>query len=214
MTRWRERWGAMSARRRVAVSLLALFALGVAYVGVTFVQVWFASYRNDVDHPQAIIVLGAAQYDGRPSPALKERLDHAYELWQARVAPIIVTTGGKQMGDRFTEASAGADYLIAKGVPDASILREVNGAHTYDSLAAAARFLKERGITRVVLVSDPFHNLRIGAIADEVGLQATESPSQHSPIVGWGLAKSMMRETAAVSLGRITGFRRLVRWLG
>ena len=160
------------------------------------------------------MVLGAAQYDGTPSPALKARLDHALELWKAGVSPVIVVTGGKQEGDRFTEAASGANYLIARGVPDEAIMREVQGRNTYQSLASVAVFLKAKEITRVVLVSDPFHNLRMGSIAEEVGLHATESPSPNSPIGGFNLVRSMVRETVAVSLGRIISFRRLTNFLG
>ncbi len=204
----------MKSGRRVIIGVVGFFAFFVIYVGGTFVQVWRAGYRNDFDKPQAIVVLGAAQYDGTPSPALKTRLDHALKLWQGGVAPIIVVTGGKQIGDRFTEASAGANYLIARGVPDTAIMREIQGRNTYQSLASAAVFLRARDITKVVLVSDPFHNLRLGAIAEEVGLQATESPSPNSPIGGFNLVRSMVRETIAVSLGRIISFRRLSNFLG
>ena len=204
----------MNPGRRVIIGVVFFFAFVFVYIGGTFAQVWLAGYRNDFDKPQAIVVLGAAQYDGTPSPALKARLDHALELWKAGVSPVIVVTGGKQEGDRFTEAASGANYLIARGVPDEAIMREVQGRNTYQSLASVAVFLKAKEITCVVLVSDPFHNLRMGSIAEEVGLHATESPSPNSPIGGFNLVRSMVRETVAVSLGRIISFRRLTNFLG
>ena len=93
------------------------------------------------------MVLGAAQYDCRPSPVLEGRLDHALDLYEAGVAARIVVTGGKQEGDRCTEATAGADYLMAEGVPDADILRENQGANSWESLAGAARILRDEDMT-------------------------------------------------------------------
>ncbi len=204
----------MSPGRRVVFGVVVFVSLIAAYVGCTFIQVWRASYRRDAPQAQAIVVLGAAQYDGTPSPALKARLDHALALWKSGVAPVIVVTGGKQPGDRFTEAASSAKYLIGLGVPDTSIVREIQGRNTYQELSSVALILKANDMNRVVLVSDPFHNLRLGAIADEVGLQATESPSPNSPIGGMKLAKSMIRETAAVALGRILSYRTLADFLG
>lgn len=182
----------------------------VAYVGVTFVQVWDASRQDEATAAQAIVVLGAAQYNGRPSPDLRARLDHAYDLWNRRLAPTIVVTGGRQPGDRFTEATASADYLIERGVPDGAILREVTGRTTWESLAAASRFLHERGMTKVLLVSDPFHSARLVAIAHELDLRAYVSPTRTSPIRGVAALEYLGRETAAMAAGRIVGFRRLV----
>ena len=193
---------------KVAAGLLTL---AVLYLGITFVQVWWAGRADDVGAAQAIVVMGSAQYDGRPSPVLAARLDHALALWEADVAPTIVVTGGNQPGDRFTEATASANYLIERGVPDEAILREVQGTNSWESLQAASRFLRDDGISRVVLVSDPYHSLRIEAMADDLGLEATVSPTDTSPTTGLSELRAMIRETAAVALGRIIGFGRLGR---
>jgi uncharacterized SAM-binding protein YcdF (DUF218 family) len=139
------------------------------------------------------------------------RLDHAAGLYEEGIAPTIVVTGGKQEGDRFTEAAAGAQYLNSRGVPDAAILRETTSRSSWESLAATANFLEERDITEVVLVSDPFHALRIEAIADELGLDAVTSPTRTSPITGLSEWWRFVIETLRVGAGRIFGFGRLAR---
>jgi vancomycin permeability regulator SanA len=193
----------------IAIKVTAVvLALVVTYVGVTFVQVWMASRDDNVHKAEAIVVFGAAQYNGRPSAVLRARLDHAVDLYHQHVAPYIVVTGGRQPGDKFTEATASADYLHTKGVPDSDILREVSGHSSWQSLASTASFLKVRHIKDVILVSDPFHSLRIGGMAAELGLDASTSPTRTSPITGFDAAEYMGRETVAVALGRIVGFRR------
>jgi uncharacterized SAM-binding protein YcdF (DUF218 family) len=187
-----------------------LVALVVAYLGVTFFQVWSASERDQSRPVQAIVVFGAAQYAGRPSPVLKARLDHAADLYKRHLADIVVVTGGNQPGDTSTEASASAAYLATQGIPDAKILREVNGRNSWQSLASAAGFLKARHITVVLLVSDPFHSARIAAMAKELGLTAYVSPTRTSPIRGSSRASYFGKETVAVAAGRVVGFRRLM----
>ena len=188
--------------------VVALLAAVVLYLGVTFAQVWRAA-RNDQARPaEAIVVFGTAQYNGVPSPVLAARLDHAIELYKKDLAPVIVVTGGNQPGDEFTEATASANYLIERGVPDEDVLREVSGTSSWQSLAAAANFLDDRQITEVLLVSDPFHSLRIRAMASELGLDGHSSPTKTSPIRGMTEARYMARETVAVAVGRIVGFRR------
>jgi len=194
-SRWRWVWR----------GVLALGALLLAYVLFTFVQVWLASRRDDARPADAIVVMGAAQYNCRPSPVLEERLQHALDLYQSGIAGTIVVTGGKQEGDRCTEATAGAEYLMANGVPEADLLRENQGANSWESLAAAARILRDRDMTRAVLVTDGYHALRVEAIADELGLDAVVSPSHKG-----GSLRNYAEETAAVSIGRIIGFGRLV----
>jgi uncharacterized SAM-binding protein YcdF (DUF218 family) len=194
------------ARKRL-YRRLVLLALGlvVGYVLFTFGQVWWISRQDGARDADAAVVLGAAQYDGRPSAALQGRLDHALELYEAGMVGHIVVTGGRQEGDRYTEAQAGYLYLRDEGVPDANILLEDQGTNTWESLAASARILRERDMTRAVLVTDGYHALRVRAIADELGLEASVSPSRP----GGSLAE-LTRETGAVAIGRILGFRRLV----
>lgn len=191
-------------RRRWLAVLVVVGLLLVLYVGVTFVQVWRASDRDDVASTDAIVVLGAAQYDGRPSPVLEARLEHALELYEDGTAPLIVVTGGRQEGDRFTEATAGYNFLREHGVPDERIRKEVQGRSTYESLAATARFLDEEDLDRVVLVSGPAQSKRMEGIAGEVGLDAQVSPVGADPSLG-----SLAKETVGVSVGRIIGYRRL-----
>ena len=199
----------MSVRRAVRVGVrtaAVVLLVGVVYFVVTFVQVWQASNRDETRESQAIIVLGAAQYDGRPSPVLARRLDHAAELYLEGLAPMIVVTGGRQPGDRFTEAAASAAYLERLGVPGQAIEREVQGESSWESLAAASRFLRADGVTRVLLVSDPYHALRIASIADDLGLDAVVSPADGGSSIG-----SLFRETVAVGVGRVIGYDRLVQ---
>jgi uncharacterized SAM-binding protein YcdF (DUF218 family) len=188
-----------------------VLAVVLAYLAVTFVQVWVTSRQDHAAASDAIIVLGAAQYDGEPSPVLAARLDHAAELYRRGLAPLIVVTGGRQEGDRFTEAEAGAEYLEDLGIPGNVIERETTSTHSWESLAAAARFLREDGFERVLLVSDPYHSHRIEAIAEELGLDASVSPTRTSPTDGVGELRAMLRETAAVAVGRIIGYPRLLR---
>jgi len=194
-------------RRILATGLVVT----VGYFAVTFVQVWTAGRRDQAHRVEAIVVLGAAQYNGRPSAVLTARLDHAAALYQQGLAPYVVVTGGRAEGDRFTESEASARYLHGKGVSDDAILREVQGRNSWQSLAAAARFLKARGITEVVLVSDPFHAARIIGIAEELGLEAATSPTRTSPIEGMSEFRHLLTETAQVGVGRIIGFRRMVK---
>jgi uncharacterized SAM-binding protein YcdF (DUF218 family) len=194
---------------RPALKLVAGVLLVVmAYLSVTFLQVWRAAHNDQAQPAQAIVVFGTAQYNGRPSPVLKARLDHAVDLYNRRLAPVIVVTGGNQPGDRYTEAGASASYLASRGVPDHDVLREVSGQSSWQSLAASAAFLEDRNISQVLLVSDPFHSLRIRAMASELGLEGHASPTHSSPITGLSEAQYMARETVAVAVGRIVGFRR------
>ena len=193
---------------RVAAAVAALLAL---YRVVTFGQVWWTARQDDATEAQAIVVLGAAQYDGTPSPVFQARLDHALDLYEQGLAPTIVVTGGNQPGDRFTEAAAGANYLLANGVPEEDIRREVDAHNSWESLAAVARILDDEGVDEVILVSDPYHSFRVGQIARELGMTPHLSPTRTSPASNFSELRSMVRETMAVSVGRFLGYRRLVR---
>jgi uncharacterized SAM-binding protein YcdF (DUF218 family) len=196
--------------RRVVRAALVLTVLLTVYVGGTFVQVYRSSHRDSAEPADAIIVLGAAQYNGQPSPVLRDRLDHALALYRLGYAPKVVLTGGRQDGDRFTEATTGYNYLRNEGVPDDALLKEVDGTSTWESLAASARFLIAQGDRKVILVTDGYHAMRVGAIADDLGLDASVSPSR-SRLSNLGEAKQLLRETFAVSIGRVIGYDRLLR---
>ncbi len=187
----------------------AAVALLLCYLGVTFVQVWTASRQSAARRAEAIVVFGAAQYNGRPSPVLRARLDHAADLYRQGLADRIVVTGGRRSGDRFTEATASARYLQGKGISDRAVLRVVSGTNSWQSLASAANELKKRGLHHVLLVSDGFHSARIAAMAEELGLDARTSPAPGSPITGVEELPYLGRETVAVAAGRVFGFRRV-----
>ncbi len=205
-----ERAAGRRHRRRWFVRLvLAAVALVVVYGIVTFVQVVNTSRVDDRQPSDAVVVLGAAQYNGKPSPVLRERLDHALGLYRDGVAPRIVLTGGKRAGDRFTEAYAGYRYLTERGVPSKDLVAVTDGSSTWDSLRAAERVLRKKGVQRVTLVSDSYHSRRVLGIADEVGLDATVSPSGASPTV-----PELLRETGLVALGQVLGYGRLLRLSG
>lgn len=189
------------------------FVVALGYFGFTYLQVVATAnvddaVGDDVAAAQAIVVLGAAQYDGVPSPVLRARLDHALELYRRGLAPVIVVTGGRQAGDRFTEATAGYDYLRNHGVPDEAIRKEVQGRTTWGSLRATSTFLHDEGIDDVFLVSDGYHSKRALGIAHEVGLRARVSPIHTSMSTSTRL-RAELRETVAVGIGRIIGYRLL-----
>lgn len=190
-------------------AFVGLLALVVLYVGVTFGQVLWASRQDEAGPASAIVVMGAAQYDGRPSPVLQARLDHAVELRKAGYADMIVVTGGKQAGDRVTQGFAGYQYLKSQGVPEDQIKVEVDGTNSYEELSASALIVENAGATNeVLIVTDPYHAFRVKQIAAEVGLDAAVSPADVN-----GSIESLGRETVAVSVGRLVGFRRLTNLL-
>ena len=200
--------------RRVSVGVIASMLLAIAYYAVTLYQVHSTGRSDQSRAVDAIVVMGAAQYDGRPSPQLAARLDHAADLWSAGIAKVMVVTGGKQPGDRFTEAEASAKYLIDHGVPADAILQESHGHSSYASLDGVATLLRQRGLFRVLVVSDPFHLLRSRLIAQELGLVAYVSPTRTSPVRGNAATVRELQEAAGIALGRIIGFKRLLSITG
>ena len=206
--------GSSGGRRRTPLGIavrvvVVLAAIALTYYVVTLFQVWSTGRRDEARPVDAIVVLGAAQYDGRPSPQLAARLDHVIELWPRGLAPIVVVTGGKQPEDRFTEAEASARYLVDHGVPeDALVLRERRPVD-YESLKGVADILHARGLRKVLLVTDPFHALRSRLTAEELGLDAYVSPTETSVVTGGSSFARHLEEAAGISVGRIIGFDRL-----
>ena len=209
ITRGPRRWPRRLAKYTGAVALVA-----AGYYAVTLYQVHSTGLGDQARRVDAIVVMGAAQYDGRPSPQLAARLDHAADLWSAGLARVMVVTGGNQPGDRFTEAEASANYLIDRGVPPDAILQETFGHSSYASLDSVATMLHQRGLSRVLLVSDPFHSLRSRLIAQELGLVAYVSPTRTSPVRGTKALAKEVEEAAGIAAGRIIGFKRLLSITG
>jgi len=138
--------------------------------------------RDEARRSDAIVVLGAAQYDGRPSPVLQARLDHAIGLYRRGIAPTLIMTGGTAPGDTVSEAEVGKRYAVRHGVPAGAILTERSGMTTLESIRAVSALMKDRGDTTAVLVSDPFHMLRLKLLARRAGLRGYSSPTRTSPI--------------------------------
>jgi uncharacterized SAM-binding protein YcdF (DUF218 family) len=200
--------------RRTMWAVVVVVLLGVGWFGFNLYQVHSVGASDQRRSVDAIVVMGAAQYDGRPSPQLAARLDQVVELWQQGVAPAVVVTGGKRPGDRFTEAAASARYLEQRGVPASAILQETEAHNTYDSLVGVHSLLADRGLDRVLIVTDPYHSLRSRLIAEELGMTAYVSPTRTSPVRGAREVGKEFEEAAGISLGRIIGFRRLLSITG
>ena len=165
-------------RRILTIVVVAIFALWV--ISAAAVLIW--SYRDEARPAQAIVVLGAAQYAGKPSPVLRARLDHALDLWNRHLATLLILTGGTGSGDTTSEAAVGRTYARKHGVPDSAILVESEGRTTSESMRAVAGMLEVRGLQSALLVSDPFHMLRLRILARRFGFTPYTSPTQTSPI--------------------------------
>ena len=161
-------WGAVAA---VAAAWLVSLAAVISVGG-----------RDEARRSDVVVVLGAAQYVGRPSPVLRARLDHAIALWRRQVAPRIMLTGGTGVGDTTSEAAVGRSYAMRAGVPDSAILLETRGRTTSESMHAVAAVMRAHGLRTAVFVSDPFHMLRLRILARRAGIVAYTSPTATSPI--------------------------------
>lgn len=187
----------------------ALLVVVVLVAGFFAVRIWQVARLDARDKVDAIVVLGASQFDGRPSPIFAARLDHAKALYDAGVSPVVVTVGGNREGDRFTEAAAGARYLRTQGVPEDAVTEVGEGSDTLTSLRAVALLAGERSWERVVLVTDPWHSYRARAMARDAGLSARTSPTRSGPVVqGRGRElRYIGRETMAYLYYRVFGDR-------
>jgi uncharacterized SAM-binding protein YcdF (DUF218 family) len=197
---------------RLALRIFSLVVLAlVVYFAVSLVQVWLTSRQYDPHVADAIMVMGAAQYNGVPSPDLAARLNEALKLFDDKDSSLIIVTGGKEKGDVYTESQAGARYLESMKVPAADIL-EAGGNTTYENVADAAPQLLARHATTVLVTTDPFHEDRSMAISSSFGLTPSPTPTQTSPIKGWSTVPYFLKEAVGVGLGRVVGFNHL-DWL-
>jgi uncharacterized SAM-binding protein YcdF (DUF218 family) len=192
-----------SARLRLAAGLLARLVLAVGLaaalvVGSTVLRIWQVARQDARPASDAIVVLGSAQYDGRPSDVLRARLEHALTLFRAGVAPRIVTVGGSRPGDRFTEAGSGRRWLLAQGVAAGQVVAVERGDDTLQSMQALGVEFGRHGWHSAVLVTDPWHALRSERMAHDSGIAAVASPTRSGPVV-------RTRETEIRYIARETG---------
>jgi vancomycin permeability regulator SanA len=170
-------------KRRGPLILILVLVVLLAPLGASALGVWRAAHTDEasrVDHADTIIVLGAAQYGGDPSPIFRGRLDHAVLLYEKGFSESVLVLGAGQPGDQFTEAEAGAGYLVASGLPSNAVALSPSGNTTFESLSAAADVMRDQGWTSAFLVSDPWHNLRIRRMARDLGIEGYVSATWHS----------------------------------
>jgi uncharacterized SAM-binding protein YcdF (DUF218 family) len=196
-------WTGRLVVRAVGAAVLAFVLL----VASTALAIWWTARQDASPRSDAIVVLGSAQYNGVPSSIFEARLEHALELYEDGVAPVIVTVGGKAAGDEFSEAEAGKEYLAEQGVADDDLLAVQEGVDTLESMRAVAAVYDDRGWSTAVLVTDPWHAMRAERMAEDSGMTATSSPTRQGPAVQTRATqfRYILRETAAYLLYRVTG---------
>ncbi|WP_233515255.1 YdcF family protein [Marinitenerispora sediminis] len=173
-----RRWG-----RRIAWTLALLAVTAVLVPCLTWAWVWYVARQDERPPSDAIVVLGASQYNGRPSPIFEARLRHAADLYEQGVAPAVVTVGGNQPGDAYTEGGSGRDWLVNAGVPAEDVVAIGEGSDTLQSIEAVSRVYQQLGWTSAVIVTDPWHSLRSRTMAEDFGIEAATSPARSGPAV-------------------------------
>jgi uncharacterized SAM-binding protein YcdF (DUF218 family) len=152
----------------------------------------------------AIVVFGAAEYSGRPSPVLRKRLDHGYDLFQKGLAPIVITTGGFGSDPEFSEGGVGHDYLQRKGIPEVNLIAETQGSDTAQSANRVAVILRTNNMHAVIAVSDAYHIFRVKQLMQAEGFQVYGSPRPDSrPRTAWGRVEGLLRESLSYALWKL-----------
>jgi vancomycin permeability regulator SanA len=197
------------SRHPITTVVAFVILLAVGFLAGCAIVVWRAAHHDDasdIERLDAIVVLGAAQYDGEPSPVFAGRLDHAALLYSQARADRVFVLGGSQPGDRFTEAEAGASYLVDHGVPKGSVVLVPTGHTTLESLRAAARVMHRSDLSSAFLVSDPWHNARVERMAEDLGIEGHASATWHSAAVSQETRLGgYVRETFAYLYYRVFG---------
>jgi uncharacterized SAM-binding protein YcdF (DUF218 family) len=192
-------------RHWILLSLVALAGALILWEVSLYKAIRRQATHDEAQPAGAIVVFGAAEYNGRPSPVYKARLDHTFDLEERGLAPLVITTGGSGGDRRYTEGGVGRDYLIQQGVAARKILAESHSETTYESVRAVVGLLKERGITRCVAVSDGFHLARIKLLFSSFGMKAYGSPAPDSPIEDEPFARALysLREMLIITLWQL-----------
>ncbi|MBV9340397.1 MAG: YdcF family protein [Acidobacteria bacterium] len=161
------------------------------------------SHQEKIKPADAIVVFGAAEYDGRPSPVFRARLDHAYSLFHAGLAPVVITTGGAAADPNFTEGGVGHDYLMRRGVPDSALIAETQASDTAESAVRLAVIMRANGMKSCIAVSDAYHVFRIRKMLESQGLEVYLAPRPDSrPRSLWQRALAILREAASYLVWR------------
>jgi uncharacterized SAM-binding protein YcdF (DUF218 family) len=180
------------------------FAAGLAYVGLTYARVVRQSRVDEARPADAIVVFGAAQYSGHPSPVFKARLDHGYDLFERKLAPLIITTGGQGGDPKYSEGGVGHDYLAARGVPDQNLIGETQSDDTSESVVRVATIMQRNRLRTCIAVSDPYHLYRVRRMLEAEGVTVYTSPRpQGKPHGFWARNQAVLREVASYIVWRL-----------
>jgi uncharacterized SAM-binding protein YcdF (DUF218 family) len=190
-------------RRILLTASGLLMAVAVAAVAAVALRVAAEARHDDAQKADAIVVLGAAEYMGRPSPVLKARLDHALDLYRRGLAPLILTTGGRGLGSPFTEAEAARDYLVGRGIEGERVLLELDGTTTLQSAAGVAAILKQHNLASCIVVSDGYHVFRVKRILEDHGIRVYSSPRPSERTDWLQEAKLYVKQSTAFWLWRL-----------
>lgn len=200
----------VSNEKRPAGRRVWLVFLFVVLLLVAFYFVWtslriLAQANGDPPHTaDAIVVFGAAEYSGRPSPVLRKRLDHGYDLFQKGLAPVVITTGGFGSDPQFSEGGVGHDYLLRKGIPEVNLIAETQGSDTARSADRVAVILRTNNMHSVIAVSDAYHIFRVKQLMEAEGFQVYGSPRPDSrPRTAWGQVEGLLRESLSYALWKL-----------
>lgn len=195
---------ALPSPRRLLLRLAATAVVGVAiWFGWLYGQIRYYATHDQARPADAIVVFGAAEYDGRPSPVLRARLDHALALYQENLAPLVITLGGGD-GPRDSEGGVGHDYLVAHGVPANQVIAETQSRDTEESASRLAGIARENHLNRILAVSDGTHLFRIHALCQSMGLNVVTSPRVEArPLSRWNAFLRLMHEMVSFTLWRI-----------
>ncbi|MFZ0798461.1 MAG: YdcF family protein [Terriglobales bacterium] len=166
--------------RRWLLLLLAVAGALLLFFGITGTRIVRAAAEVPAKKADVIAVFGAAEYAGRPSPVYRARLDHAYELFQQGMAPVVITTGGSGQDPEFSEGGVGRDYLLRRGVPEQALIAETQGSDTAQSAARVANIMRANGMRSCIAVSDAYHVFRIRALLEHEGVQVELAPRPES----------------------------------
>jgi len=191
--------------RRLALRLCALAAVAaIAYLASICTGIELAASEQDTRPADAIVVFGAAEYSGRPSPVYRARLDHAFDLFQRKVAPVVITTGGSAADPTYSEGGVGHDYLMSRGIPDGSLIAETQASDTAQSAERIAVIMRANHMHTCVAVSDAYHVFRIRKLLEHQGIQVHLAPRPDSrPHAAWARMEAVLREAVSYALWKL-----------